>query len=194
MLGHGEAPGGMQSAATAGRRLDRPDKDMGRVQMSRMSFAVPAVLIAATLLAGCKTREPAPEPAPPPPVAQDQKLSADGLFAFGKASLDDLSEAGRGQLDAFAASLLGGAPYEIVHVIGHSDRIGNAKANLALSNRRAASVREYLVQKGVPADRITAVGRGSVEPVVECEDRDREALIACLAPNRRVEIRVIAAH
>ncbi|MDN5782650.1 MAG: OmpA family protein [Luteimonas sp.] len=160
--------------------------------MKGMNLAVPVLLAAATLLSACKTQAPAPEPAPPPPVVQDQKLSADGLFAFGKSSLDDLSDEGRAQLDGFAADLIGGAPYEIVHVIGHSDRIGNAKANLDLSNRRAESVRDYLVQKGVPAERITAVGRGSVEPVVECEDQARDALIACLAPNRRVEIRVIS--
>jgi len=158
-----------------------------------MDFAVPAVLAAATLLAGCQTREPAPAPAPPPPVVQDQKLSADGLFAFGKGDLADISDSGRAELDSFAAILLAGAPFEVVHVIGHSDRIGNATANLDLSTRRARSVREYLVQQGVPADRITAVGRGSVEPLAECGDREREALIECLAPDRRVEIRVVPA-
>ena len=161
--------------------------------MRRMDFAVPAVLAAATLLAGCQTREPAPAPAPPPPVVQDQKLSADGLFAFGKGDLADISDSGRAELDSFAAILLAGAPFEVVHVIGHSDRIGNARANLDLSTRRARSVREYLVQQGVPADRITAVGRGSVEPLAECGDMEREALIECLAPDRRVEIRVVPA-
>ena len=162
--------------------------------MRRMEIAVPAALLAATLLAGCRTTtEPAPEPAPPPPVVQDQKLSADGLFPFGKGDLADISESGRAELDSFAAILLAGAPFDIVHVIGHSDRIGNAKANLDLSTRRARSVRDYLVQQGVPVERISAVGRGSVEPVVECEDMPREALIECLAPNRRVEIRVVPA-
>ena len=161
--------------------------------MNTKNFAMPAMLAAAVLLSACKTQPPAPAPAPPP-VAQSQKLSADGLFAFGKFSLDDLSDAGRAQLDAFAAGLLGGAAYEIVHVIGHSDRIGNAKSNLQLSKRRAESVRDYLVQQGIPAARITAVGRGSVEPVVECDEQDRNALIACLAPDRRVEIRVVPAR
>ncbi len=150
------------------------------------------MLAAITLLAACAAPKPQPTPPPPPPTAtQDQRLSADSLFAFGKASLDGAGADALARLDAFAATLQSGPPYEIVHVIGHSDRIGNAKANLDLSNRRAASVREYLVGKGVPADRITAVGRGDVEPVVECDDADRQALIACLAPNRRVEIRVV---
>ena len=160
--------------------------------MNAMKLAVPALLVTAALLSACRTPAPAPEPAPPPPVVQNQKLSTDGLFAFGKSEISVDGE-GRAQLDAFAADLLAGPPYEIVHVIGHSDRIGNADANVALSTRRANSVRDYLVDKGVPADRITAVGRGSVEPVVECEDQEREALIACLAPNRRVEIRVVPA-
>lgn len=161
--------------------------------MSRMNVVAVPVLVAAALLAGCKTTEPAPEPVPPPPVVQDQALSADGLFAFGKGDLVDISDSGRAELDTFAAILLAGAPYEIVHVIGHSDRIGNAKANLDLSSRRARSVRDYLVQQGVPSERITAVGRGSVEPLVECGDMEREALIECLAPNRRVEIRTVPA-
>jgi len=156
-----------------------------------MEIAVPVALLAATLLAGCKTTEPTPEPAPPPPVVQDQKLSADGLFPFGKGDLADMREGGRAELDSFAAILLAGAPFEIVHVIGHSDRIGSAKANLDLSTRRARSVRDYLVQQGVPAERISAVGRGSVEPVVECEDMARDALIEWLPPSRRVEIRVV---
>ncbi len=147
------------------------------------------------LLTACVATPPKQAaPVDTPPVSSNEKLSADGLFAFGKSSLDDLSIEGRAQLDALATRLLTGRPFEIVHVIGHSDRIGNAKANLDLSNKRAIAVRKYLVEKGVPADRITAVGRGAVEPIVTCDDVGGDALIACLAPNRRVEIRVVAAQ
>lgn len=158
--------------------------------MNKANIATIAVLAAATLASACTAPQSKPAPAPPP-MSYNQKLSSDGLFAFGKASLADLSEAGRAQLDALASGL-NSRPYARVHVIGHSDRIGNAKANVDLSTRRANAVRDYLVQKGVPADKITAVGRGSVEPVVECDDKDRAALIACLAPNRRVEIRIVS--
>ncbi|WP_242107841.1 OmpA family protein [Luteimonas aquatica] len=120
-----------------------------------------------------------------------QKLSADGLFAFGKADLSNLSEGGRGELDALATRALASNNLDVIHVIGHSDRIGNQKSNLALSTRRANAVRDYLVQRGIPAEKITAVGRGSVEPVVECKTEKAQALIDCLAPNRRVEIRVV---
>lgn len=156
--------------------------------MNRSALSMSAAL-AIALTAGCAAQQSKPAAAPPP-LAANQKLSSDSLFAFGKSSLTDLSDEGRAELDALAAGL-SARPFERVHVIGHSDRIGNAKANIDLSTRRAAAVRAYLVDKGVPADRITAVGRGSVEPVVECDDKDRQALIACLAPNRRVEIKIV---
>lgn len=158
--------------------------------MNHVRNAAFAALASAVLATACSTAPPKPEPAPPEP-APYRPLSSDSLFAFGKATLDDMSEEGRAQLDALVAGLAE-RPYDKVHVIGHSDRIGNDKANLDLSTRRANAVRYYLVQRGVPADKITAVGRGSVEPVVECEDQDREALIACLAPNRRVDVKVVS--
>ena len=119
-----------------------------------------------------------------------EQLDADGLFAFGKATIGDISPAGRAALDGLAAQLSSGRALDVVHVIGHSDRIGNPQGNLRLSTRRAEAVRGYLVEHGVAADRITAVGRGDVEPVAECKTERGQALIACLAPNRRVEVRV----
>lgn len=156
-----------------------------------------ACLITIALVSGCSSKTVKSEPAPPPPptaMPYTEKLSADGLFAFGKSSLDGLSAEGRAELDALADKVNNGGPIDVVHVIGHSDRIGNDKANVALSMKRANSVRDYLVQRGVPTDKITAVGRGSVEPVVECGNERKQAMIDCLAPNRRVEIRVIPAN
>ncbi len=168
--------------------------------MKRPSYtAIAACALAVALAAGCAPKAvkepPAPATAAPPMAAMPytEKLDADGLFAFGKSSLDSLSADGRAQLDALADKLTAGGPIDMVHVIGHSDRIGSAKANVALSLKRANSVRSYLVERGVPADKITAVGRGSVEPVADCPTERNKALIACLAPNRRVEIKVIPA-
>ncbi|MCD9028600.1 OmpA family protein [Luteimonas sp. BDR2-5] len=157
-----------------------------------VSVALPTALAAALLLGACaSTPQPEPEPAPAPePRTQVERLGADGLFAFGKAGIRDIGPEGRAELDALAARLADGRPLEVVHVIGHSDRIGNPQANLRLSNQRAEAVRSYLVERGVPAERITAVGRGDVEPIVTCDDTPRQALVACLAPNRRVEVRV----
>jgi len=80
----------------------------------------------------------------------------------------------------------------MVHVLGYTDRLGNADYNDRLSRQRAYTVMDYLVKHGVPSGLIVAEGRGSVAPVTtDCDQDDRAALIACLAPDRRVEIIVI---
>ncbi len=163
-----------------------------------MKHNAPSAAIAALLvtfaIAACSTspqvQESTAPPPPPPSTSFVEKLDADGLFAFGKAGIRDISPDGRAALDALAARLADGRTIEIVHVIGHSDRIGSRAGNLRLSNQRAEAVRGYLVEHGVPSSLITAVGRGDVEPVVECTGERGDALIACLAPNRRVEVRV----
>ena len=81
---------------------------------------------------------------------------------------------------------------ELVLVTGHTDRIGTQQYNQKLSERRADAVRDYLVSKGVPRDRIETLGMGKTQPVpgVVCTQTNMKALIACLAPNRRVEVEV----
>jgi OOP family OmpA-OmpF porin len=79
-------------------------------------------------------------------------------------------------------------------VIGYTDRLGGTAYNQTLSERRAATVRDYLVGKGIEADHIDAEGRGEADPVKTCEDTDRAKLIACLAPNRRVVVEAEGTH
>jgi OOP family OmpA-OmpF porin len=81
---------------------------------------------------------------------------------------------------------------ELVLVTGHTDRIGSQAYNQKLSERRADSVRNYLVSKGVPRDKIETLGMGKTQPVpgVVCTMTQMKALIACLAPNRRVDVEV----
>ena len=70
---------------------------------------------------------------------------------------------------------------------------GKQAANLKLSQRRAETVANYLVSKGQNAANVTAVGYGSANPVTgnTCDAvKGRKALIACLAPDRRVEVQV----
>lgn len=118
-------------------------------------------------------------------------LSADALFAFGKYEADDILPKGREQLSVIAAKLKD-ADTASIAVVGHTDRIGSVAANQLLSERRAATVRGYLLQQGVTAAGIAVEGRGESEPVTECAEQPHEALVACLAPNRRVEIRATA--
>lgn len=81
-----------------------------------------------------------------------------------------------------------------ISVMGHTDRMGSDADNQLLSQRRARTVRQYLIDNGVDATSIRAEGWGESEPVKACDDnQDRDALIACLQPNRRVEIQVNAA-
>ncbi|WP_394781766.1 OmpA family protein, partial [Undibacterium sp.] len=68
---------------------------------------------------------------------------------------------------------------------------GSDKYNMKLSQRRAEAVKAYLVGKGIAGSRLTSQGKGESNPVVECTDKNRSALIKCLEPNRRVEVEQI---
>ena len=126
-----------------------------------------------------------------PAPAQRTTLGADGLFRFDGRSLADLLPEGRRKLDALAGDIRASAqPVESVRVIGHTDRLGSAAYNQALSLARADTVRDYLVRAGVPAQNVQVEGRGESQPKVQCAQTSRVALIDCLAPNRRVEIEV----
>ena len=131
---------------------------------------------------------------PAKPLAQTRfNLSADALFAFAKYESGDILTEGRKELSAIAAKLKD-VDNASITVMGHTDRIGSDADNQLLSQRRARTVRQYLIDQGVEATSIRAEGWGESEPVKACEDgTDREALIACLQPNRRVEIQVNAA-
>lgn len=134
--------------------------------------------------------EPAPAPpAPPPPAPEKITLSADALFDFDRA---ELKPEGRTKLDALVRDLQG-VTYEIIIVTGHADRIGTESYNQALSERRAATVRNYLVAANVSAQTIRSEGRGESQPVTtpaQCQGRSGDALKACYQPDRRVEVEV----
>lgn len=139
---------------------------------------------------------PAPTPAPteappppPPPPARFEKvtMAAESLFAFDSAKLSMPQP----KLDEIADTLQQNPSLTDITITGYTDRIGSKKYNQKLSERRANAVREYLVSKGVDGSRLKAVGRGEDNPVVQCNQKKRSELIACLAPNRRVEVEQI---
>ncbi len=142
---------------------------------------------------------PAPAPAPvvveriiekAVPLIQPKRmqLSADTLFAYKKSGLGDLLPGGIRKLDQLVADLRSSGEFDQVAVTGHTDRIGSDNYNLNLSRERAATVRDYLIAKGIPAQRITATGLGESVPLVDCPETSRVLLVQCLKPNRRVEI------
>jgi OOP family OmpA-OmpF porin len=95
------------------------------------------------------------------------------------------------RLDEIAEVLKRNPKISDVDITGHTDRLGSEEYNLDLSLRRARAVKDYLVSRGVEADRLRANGKGEANPVVDCSNANRENLIKCLEPNRRVEVESI---
>jgi len=77
-----------------------------------------------------------------------------------------------------------------VVVQGHTCQLGSASYNLALSQRRAESVKAEMVEAGIAAENIKTVGYGYEMPLVWSEKKDRASLVKELAPNRRAEVLV----
>lgn len=128
-----------------------------------------------------------------PPTVKKQgsySLSADALFAFDRSDLQSVNAQGRAELDHLAQELKQFSEINAVSVSGHTDRLGDEAYNQALSQARADSVRDYLIAAGLPAEKISAQGMGESSPVKSCAQQNRRALIDCLAPNRRVEVKV----
>lgn len=151
--------------------------------------------------------EPAPAPAPAPaplaapepprPVIEKVTLSTDVLFDFNKA---ELRESGKQKLDELIARVKDADVDEIV-AIGHADRIASEDYNQKLSEARAQAVRDYLAQAGAKGNAITAQGKGESQPVTgeDCKKMGPETganrkLVACLQPDRRVEIEVLGSR
>lgn len=134
---------------------------------------------------------PPPPPAPAPaPGVQKITLASKALFDFDKAVL---RPDGKAAIDSEIISKLAMIQrLDLVLVTGHTDRIGTQAYNQKLSERRADAVRDYLVSKGVPRDKIETLGMGKTQPLpgVVCNQKNFKELIACLAPNRRVEVEV----
>lgn len=72
-----------------------------------------------------------------------------------------------------------------IELAGHTDSDGEADMNLDLSQRRADAVRNYLIKKGVPSNRVTAVGYGETQPIATNSTDEGKAL------NRRTEVRIL---
>jgi OOP family OmpA-OmpF porin len=129
----------------------------------------------------------APAPAPAKAVPQKISFSGDALFAFDKSVL---KPEGKVMLDGLV-SQLEGASYENIVATGHTDRFGSNAYNQKLSERRANTVKDYLVNKNVQAGRIDAVGKGETQPVTkpgDCRGAKSAKVVACLQPDRRVDV------
>ncbi len=135
----------------------------------------------------------APEPAPQradaapadsaeqQPKAEKVTLESDTYFDFDKATL---KAEGKRKLDELA-SRIAAMQLEVVVATGHTDWTGPDAYNRKLSERRARAVKNYLVDKGLPADRIFTDGKGEKQPVATNKTREGRA------KNRRVEVELV---
>ena len=127
---------------------------------------------------------PAPEPKPAPEPVRVQKavtMAGDALFETNSA---ELSAEGQTALDTFVSDLDATADLQIskINVIGHADSRGKDSYNQSLSERRAQTVGNYLLSKGIDSSLISTSGRGESEPIAS------NATAEGRAQNRRVEI------
>ena len=121
---------------------------------------------------------------------QNVSLGADGLFAFGGSTFNDLQPVGKEKLNRLAQQIRDGYNLKSIVITGHTDRIGSDAKNMVLSQNRANTVKQYLAAQGIASNLIVTQGVGSSQPTVTCPGSASKAVIACLQPNRRVDIAI----
>jgi len=131
----------------------------------------------------------APPPPPPPPAKQtgavtfEQRVASSVQDVFFDYDQSEIRADGQSVLTQDAAALkalLADFPNAVIMVEGHCDERGSAEYNLGLGDRRAGAARDFLVQLGVPTDRIRTISYGKERP--QCTESDED----CWQKNRRV--------
>jgi peptidoglycan-associated lipoprotein len=131
-----------------------------------------------------------PAPPPPPPVKSTamsgmdmlQNEAQDAMFDYDKSELrDDARQAMTRNAELLKRIFAADRSFTVA-IEGHCDERGSAEYNLGLGDRRATAAKEYLVQLGVPADRLTTISYGKDRPV--CTDENE----ACYQRNRRAHL------
>lgn len=135
------------------------------------------------------TAPPPPAPTPPPPATPPEPtriveetaddLNKKGVLKPAYFAYDSyvLTDAGKAAIQANVEELKK-RPASKVLIEGHCDSRGTSEYNLALGERRAAAVRDYLVSLGVTADRVTTVSKGKEQPFC------KEEVASCWEQNR----------
>lgn len=117
-------------------------------------------------------------------AAVDAARAAFGAAIYFDYDRSDLRDDSRALLDS-KLPLLRANPNVRIRIAGHADERGSDEYNIALSQRRAASAKRYLVDQGIPADRIDVVGFGEERPAAMGSNED------AFAKNRRDEFEII---
>jgi outer membrane protein OmpA-like peptidoglycan-associated protein len=115
-------------------------------------------------------------------LRQGATFSLEGiLFATGSADILPAST----EILERAYTALTANPEVKVLIIGHTDNVGSAASNMSLSQRRAASVRQWLITRGINAERLSAEGRGLTQPRATNDTPEGRQL------NRRIEFQIV---
>lgn len=113
-----------------------------------------------------------------PPGSQQEFLVTVGDRVFFETDLSSLTPTATATLDKQATWLNHYTNYKIL-IEGHADERGTREYNIALGARRAQTVRDYLISRGIAANRIRTISYGKERPVAICND------ISCWSQNRR---------
>jgi len=138
------------------------------------------LVLGAIAIVGCAKQQPEPTAmagAAAPGSQQDFIVNV-GDRVFFDTDSTELSEQARATLDKQALWLNQYGRYAFL-IEGHADERGTREYNIALGARRAQTVREYLVSRGVSAQRMRTISYGKERPVAVCND------ISCWSQNRR---------
>ncbi len=121
-----------------------------------------------------------------PPVQQEveKKVNLAARSIFFKPDSDELTETSKSPLNEVATILTENPTFKMV-IEGHSDVSGGRFTNKALSQKRAETVKKYLIQSGVDTSRLTAIGYGSERPIFSNKTAQGRA------KNRRVELKIV---
>ena len=150
------------------------------VMTSLRSVGFAAVMLGVLAIAGCAKQTPdqtAMGGAAVPGSQQDFIVNV-GDRVFFESDSSDLTPQGRDTLDKQAQWLNQYSRYAFT-IEGHADERGTREYNIALGARRAETVRQYLVSRGVSAQRMRTISYGKERPVALCND------ISCWSQNRR---------
>jgi outer membrane protein OmpA-like peptidoglycan-associated protein len=117
------------------------------------------------------------------------EISSQVHFHFGRTSIDQtVAPISDGLLTEVRDAIQNHPEIEHVEVQGHADIIGDERYNVILSKARANAVRDWLIARGIPADKLTAEGYGSRVPIAPNTSE------AGRAENRRVEFKIVKSH
>ena len=153
---------------------------MSSVARLTRGFRLAAVLATVLTIAACanKPNDQLGAAGSATPGSQQDFVVNVGDRVFFESDQTDLTSQARATLDKQAQWLARYTNYQFT-IEGHADERGTREYNIALGARRAQSVREYLVARGIPANRMRTISYGKERPVAVCND------ISCWSQNRR---------